>query len=157
MRSRLLLAPLEARGPTPAKTLPMNAVQSIGGVGIGESKRKSRLNCWAVGGRTLGGLVQFHTIHKLVLMAHSRKAYGELADSSPTRSVWPRAGRALSEEISDFGCKVVAQYATTTLQTPFLHGARDQCGISQNRVSEACQGGAAALRLDCRANRPTER
>src|SRR5712692_7105563 len=90
-------------------------------------------------------------------MAHSRKAYGELADSSPTRSVWPRAGRALSEEISDFGCKVVAQYATTTLQTPFLHGARDQCGISQNRVSEACQGGAAALRLDCRANRPTER
>src|SRR5712692_2878275 len=50
MRSRILLAPLEARGPTPAKTLPMNAVQSIGGVGIGESKRKSRLNCWA-GGR----------------------------------------------------------------------------------------------------------
>jgi uncharacterized protein YbgA (DUF1722 family) len=30
------------------------------------------------GGRTLGGLVQFHTIYKLVLMAHSRKAYGEL-------------------------------------------------------------------------------
>ncbi len=42
-RSRLLPAPLEARGPTPPKTLPINAVQSIGGVGIGESKRKSRL------------------------------------------------------------------------------------------------------------------
>jgi len=27
---------------------------------------------------TLGGLVQFHTIHKLVLMAHSPKAYSEL-------------------------------------------------------------------------------
>ena len=27
---------------------------------------------------TLGGLVQFHTAHKLVLMAHSPKAYGEL-------------------------------------------------------------------------------
>ncbi len=27
---------------------------------------------------TLGGLVQFHTIHKLVLMAHSPKGYGEL-------------------------------------------------------------------------------
>ena len=39
-RSRLLPAPLEARGPTPAKTLPKNAVQSIERVGIGESKRK---------------------------------------------------------------------------------------------------------------------
>lgn len=27
---------------------------------------------------TLGGLVQFHTVHKLVLMAHSPKAYSEL-------------------------------------------------------------------------------
>jgi uncharacterized protein YbgA (DUF1722 family)/uncharacterized protein YbbK (DUF523 family) len=27
---------------------------------------------------TLGGLVQFHTVHKLVLMAHSPKAYNEL-------------------------------------------------------------------------------
>jgi uncharacterized protein YbgA (DUF1722 family)/uncharacterized protein YbbK (DUF523 family) len=27
---------------------------------------------------TLGGLVRFHTVHKLVLMAHSPKAYGEL-------------------------------------------------------------------------------
>ena len=38
---------------------------------------------------TLGRLVRFHTIHKLVLMAHSPKAYSELADSSPTRSLWP--------------------------------------------------------------------
>src|SRR6202166_4828078 len=27
---------------------------------------------------TLGGLVQFHTAHKLILMAHSPKAYREL-------------------------------------------------------------------------------
>jgi hypothetical protein len=41
-RSRLLPAPLETLGPKPAKPLPMNAVQSIERVGIGESKRKSQ-------------------------------------------------------------------------------------------------------------------
>jgi hypothetical protein len=33
--SGLLLAPLEARGPTPAKTLPRNAVRPIERIGIG--------------------------------------------------------------------------------------------------------------------------
>ena len=43
-RSRLLPAPLETLGPKPAKPLPINAVQSIERVGIGESKRKSQVN-----------------------------------------------------------------------------------------------------------------
>jgi hypothetical protein len=42
-RTRLLPAPLETLGPKPAKSLLMNAVQSIERVGIGESKRKSQL------------------------------------------------------------------------------------------------------------------
>lgn len=37
-----------------------------------------RLRCFFSSRWTLGGLVRFHTRHKLILMAHSPKAYGEL-------------------------------------------------------------------------------
>jgi uncharacterized protein YbgA (DUF1722 family)/uncharacterized protein YbbK (DUF523 family) len=37
-----------------------------------------RLRAFFASRWTLGGLVQFHTVHKLVLMAHSPKAYNEL-------------------------------------------------------------------------------
>jgi len=37
-----------------------------------------RLRSFFSGRWTLGGLVRFHTVHKLVLMAHSPKAYSEL-------------------------------------------------------------------------------
>jgi uncharacterized protein YbgA (DUF1722 family)/uncharacterized protein YbbK (DUF523 family) len=37
-----------------------------------------RLRAFFASRWTLGGLVQFHTVHKLVLMAHSPKAYDEL-------------------------------------------------------------------------------
>ncbi|MGD0117844.1 MAG: DUF523 and DUF1722 domain-containing protein [Candidatus Binatus sp.] len=39
---------------------------------------------------TLGGLVQFHTVHKLVLMAHSPKAYGELGRFVANAKQFPR-------------------------------------------------------------------
>ena len=37
-----------------------------------------RVRSFFAAGWTLGGLVQFHTAHKLILMAHSPKAYAEL-------------------------------------------------------------------------------
>jgi len=68
---------------------------------------------------TLGGLVEFHTVHKLALMAHSPKAYNELgrliADTK-------RLARDEVRERYEFAfMEVLKKLATTARHTNVLH------------------------------------
>ena len=68
---------------------------------------------------TLGGLVQFHTAHKLVLMAHSPKAYSELG-----RFV-ANAKRLARDQVPDHYelafMEALKKLATTARHTNVLH------------------------------------
>jgi len=68
---------------------------------------------------TLGGLVQFHTAHKLVLMAHSPKAYSELG-----RFV-ANAKRLARDKVPEYYelafMKALKKLATTARHTNVLH------------------------------------
>ena len=68
---------------------------------------------------TLGGLVRFHNAHKLVLMAHSPKAYGELRQIVGDAKRLPR--RVVIERYELGFMKAVKKIATTARQTNVLH------------------------------------
>jgi uncharacterized protein YbgA (DUF1722 family)/uncharacterized protein YbbK (DUF523 family) len=68
---------------------------------------------------TLGGLVQFHTIHKLTLMAHSPKAYGELGRFvAGAKRV---ARNQVSERYELAFMEALKKLATTARHTNVLH------------------------------------
>jgi uncharacterized protein YbgA (DUF1722 family) len=57
-----------------------------------------RLGAFFDGRWTVGGLVHFHTIHKLQLLAHSRQGYSELGRLVATASSQPRRAVAAAYE-----------------------------------------------------------
>ncbi len=68
---------------------------------------------------TLGGLVQFHTVHKLVLMAHSPKAYRELGRFVANAKGVPRD--RLRDEYELAFMDALKKLATTARHTNVLH------------------------------------
>jgi uncharacterized protein YbgA (DUF1722 family)/uncharacterized protein YbbK (DUF523 family) len=68
---------------------------------------------------TLGGLVQFHTIHKLTLMAHSPKAYGELGRF--VAGAKRMARNQVSERYELAFMEALKKLATTARHTNVLH------------------------------------
>jgi uncharacterized protein YbgA (DUF1722 family)/uncharacterized protein YbbK (DUF523 family) len=68
---------------------------------------------------TLGGLVQFHTAHKLVLMAHSPKAYSELGRFVANAKRLPRG--EMPEHYEFAFMEALKKLATTARHTNVLH------------------------------------
>jgi uncharacterized protein YbgA (DUF1722 family)/uncharacterized protein YbbK (DUF523 family) len=68
---------------------------------------------------TLGGLVRFHTIHKLTLMAHSPKAYGELGRFVADAKRMAR--NQVSERYELAFMEALKKLATTARHTNVLH------------------------------------
>jgi uncharacterized protein YbgA (DUF1722 family)/uncharacterized protein YbbK (DUF523 family) len=68
---------------------------------------------------TLGGLVEFHTAHKLVLMAHSPKAYAELGRFIADRKRFAREGIVADYELAFM--EALKKIATTARNTNVMH------------------------------------
>src|SRR5271163_241932 len=99
---------------------------------------------------TLGGLVQFHTAHKLVLMAHSPKAYGELgrfvANAKQVPRQDPRRLRAgvhgRAQEAGDDGAP--CQRAAAHARLPARSSRRDRAGRTRGANRRLSPGPGAA-------------
>ena len=68
---------------------------------------------------TLGGLVAFHTAHKLVLMAHSPKAYSELGRF--VASAKPKERQKIPEQYGSAFMEALKKLATSARHTNVLH------------------------------------
>jgi uncharacterized protein YbbK (DUF523 family)/uncharacterized protein YbgA (DUF1722 family) len=71
---------------------------------------------------TLGGLVQFHTVHKLVLMAHSPKVYAELGRFVANAKQMSR--EKIREDYELAFMDALKKLATTARHTNVLHHMR---------------------------------